>query len=364
MAVDKFNMRPGMDNLTSDGPKILRGASLRCETLTDPAAIERVAPAWNDLLERSRCNRGFSSPIWFLATCKVHPEMSPWLALAWHGERLAGVLPLAVSPEGTAIFPSTRSDYHDVVVADGDTVTSVRLLEYARAGSAPFRRMELKPIRQDSNLASAIDLLNGHERIIAQRIPDQEASYIELASTCSEYLATRSHALRKGVSRATRKAAADGIVMRELTPADFPAQQLASLFFELHYSRFGDQSAFHREPRHAAFVEMALPVLFTERRLHVFVMQRDRRTLALDLCFRGVRSLCTWNGGYPTEAECWSPGRMLLLFGLQRAHELGLEEYDLLRGKQAWKTSWANRNRRLEKIIFDRCLKTRTVADK
>ena len=73
----------------------------------------------------------------------------------------------------------------------------------------------------------------------------------------------------------------------------------------------------------------------------------------IDLLFRGAHSLCAWNGGYPPEVECWSPGRLLLLSGIQRAYQLGLEEYDLLRGNQEWKASWANRSRTVGRIVLD-----------
>jgi CelD/BcsL family acetyltransferase involved in cellulose biosynthesis len=102
------------------------------------------------------------------------------------------------------------------------------------------------------------------------------------------------------------------------------------------------------------FAELALPILFAERRLHILAVQKEQRILALDLLFRGAHSLCAWNGGYPPEAECWSPGRLLLFFGIQRAYQLGLEEYDLLRGNQEWKASWANRSRTVGRIVLER----------
>lgn len=328
---------------------------LHYELLTDLAEAKRLVPLWNELLDRSICNRAFSSPIWFLAACQVQPELAPWLALAWQGESLAGILPLAVNPlTDAAIFPSTRSDYNDIVVADGDAASAAALIEYALSERERFRSLELQAVRQDSNLAAALAVLEIRRKLIVQRIPDHQGSYIALAATRTDYLASRSRVFRKSVNRILRKAAADGVAMRELTPANFPPEELAALFFKLHYSRFGDRSAFRREPRHSEFVELALPALFAERRLHVFVLQKEEKILALDFCFRGVRSLCAWNGGYLPEAACWSPGRLLLLFGMQRVHELGLEEYDLLRGKQAWKATWANRNRSLEKIVLER----------
>jgi len=327
--------------------------SLRYEIVTDLAAAERIVPLWNELLDRSMCNRAFSSPIWFLAACQVQPELAPWLSLAWHGESLAGILPLAVNPvTEAAVFPSTRSDYNDIVVADGDAASAAALIECALSEQGRFRSLELQAVRQDSNLAAALAVLEVRRKLTVRRIPDQEGSYIALAANRADYLASRSRIFRKSMNRILRKAAADGVAMRELTPATFPPAKLAALFFKLHFSRFGDRSAFRREPRHAQFVELALPDLFADRRLHVFVLQKEEKIVALDFCFRGVRSLCTWNGGYLPEAACWSPGRLLLLFGMQRAHELGLEEYDLLRGKQAWKATWANRNRTLERIVI------------
>jgi hypothetical protein len=62
---------------------------------------------------------------------------------------------------------------------------------------------------------------------------------------------------------------------------------------------------------------------------------------------RGVAAngLCTWNGGYAPEAAPWSPGRLLLAAGINKACALGYQEYDLLRGVQDWKARWANRIR-------------------
>lgn len=329
-------------------------APLRSEIITDLTAARRIIPAWNELLDRSKCNRAFSSPIWFMAACQVQPELAPWLVLAWRGESLAGIFPLAIDPSiETAIFPSSRSDYNDIVVAEEDTAVATTLVEHTCLECATLRYLDLRAVRPDSNLMSALALLEPQKKFAARRLPDQEASYIALAASRADYLASKNRIFRKGVSRILRNAAADGVAMRELTPDNFRPEELAALFFKLHFSRFGDGSAFRREPRHSEFVELALPTLFSDRRVHVFVLQKEERILALDFCFRGMRSLCTWNGGYLPEAACWSPGRLLLLFGMQRAHELGLEEYDLLRGKQAWKATWANRNRALEKIVIE-----------
>lgn len=335
----------------SDPPSV-KSPPLRYETVTDLGAAARVLPAWNELLDRSRCNPAFSAPIWFLGACQVQPEFLPWLVLAWRGASLAGVLPLAVKFETReAIFPNSMSNYNDIIVADGDVATAAGLLERVLSEREQFRRLELKYIRQDSNLAAALRILEGRPELADCCLPGPEYSYIALPATRAEYVATRSRSFRKATSRAMRKAAANGLVMQELTPANFPPERLPALFLDLNASRFGERSAFRRVAQNASFSTLALPVLFAERRLHPFAIWKDGRILALDLCFRGERSLCAWNGGYPPEAECWSPGRLLLLAGIERACDLGLEEYDLLRGNQEWKGKWANRSRRLGTIV-------------
>ena len=79
----------------------LNTASLRYEIVTDLAAAERIVPAWNELLDRSTCNRAFSSPIWFLAACQVQPEFSPWLG-ARMARRESGGRPAARGQAGDA----------------------------------------------------------------------------------------------------------------------------------------------------------------------------------------------------------------------------------------------------------------------
>jgi CelD/BcsL family acetyltransferase involved in cellulose biosynthesis len=327
-------------------------SALRYEFVTDLCGAHRIVPAWNQLLDRSRCNSAFSAPIWFLAACEVQPELSPWLGLAWRGASLAGVLPLAINASTReAIFASSMSNYNDAVVAEGDMAPAAGLLERVLAEGERVCRIELKYVRHDSNLAAALSSLDGRREWAGCFLGGPAYSYIALPPTRADYVSSRTYAFRKEVGRVMRKAAANGVVRHELTPADLPPERLPELFLELNLSRFGEKSAFHRVPQNASFCRLALPVLFSERRLHVFAVSKAERILALDLSFRGEGSLCTWNGGYPPEAECWSPGRLLLLAGIECACELGLEEYDLLRGNQEWKRRWANRTRQLGTIV-------------
>jgi CelD/BcsL family acetyltransferase involved in cellulose biosynthesis len=98
------------------------------------------------------------------------------------------------------------------------------------------------------------------------------------------------------------------------------------------------------------FINAALPLLFAERRLRVFALFEERTMLGIDLLMVGANSLCAWNGGFLPEAGRLSPGKLLIAAEIKRAFEIGLEEYDFLRGSHEYKASWANDCRHVRRL--------------
>jgi CelD/BcsL family acetyltransferase involved in cellulose biosynthesis len=64
----------------------------------------------------------------------------------------------------------------------------------------------------------------------------------------------------------------------------------------------------------------------------------------------GSNSLCAWNGGFLSEAEHCSPGKLLINAGIKLACALKLEEYDFARGVEEYKSSWANNTRTIGQL--------------
>src|SRR5947207_602922 len=84
-----------------------------------------------------------------------------------------------------------------------------------------------------TDLAAALHALSGRRELEGCYFSDREYFYIALPPTPAEYLASRSRVFRKGVSRILRRAAAEGLTMNELTPADLPPERLVELFLSL-----------------------------------------------------------------------------------------------------------------------------------
>jgi len=316
---------------------------IRYELLAHSDRVEEIAPAWNDLLDRSPCNRAFSSPVWFMVTCRVQQFFQPRVAIAWRNDCLAGVLPVALDTAQRAVgFPNSMSNYNDVVAAAGDHEIVRGLVEYVRKALCPGIALTLRWLRQESNCIRAIERFE----------KEQDYMFLRLDGGWEGYLASRSRNFRKSVSQALRRAYEADLFVRQLDPREFDPEALPELFLRLHLGRFGEKSAFRVASPNWQFLLQALPTLFRDGRIIAFGLFNAHSCIGIDLSMVGAASLCTWNGGYPKEAERWSPGKLLIVAGIRKAINMGFREYDLLRGAQEWKKHWATNTRAVGRLDY------------
>jgi CelD/BcsL family acetyltransferase involved in cellulose biosynthesis len=322
-----------------------RPADFHCEVLTDLGAVEALAPQWDALLDRSPCNRAFSSPCWFLASCRAMAGRLPYLVVARRGQELAGVLPLWVDAASrTAEFGVLLADYNDVVADPATPDVAAALLAFVTRAPHPFARLLLRRLRPDSCCLQALPRLApaAGRHLLDGRI----CPYVRLPASLAEYLRTRRAKLRKGLRNAANRAARQGAAVRELGPDALPGKALPEVFLRLHHERFGDQSCF-QVPAHRQLVAEVLPRLFAAGRLKVFGLLRGTELLGIDLCPLGPDSLCMWNGGFAREAASWSAGKLLIAAEAACACELGLAELDFLTGVESYKLGWTTHLRGL-----------------
>lgn len=318
------------------------------DTLSD---VEAISGEWDALLDQSSCNRAFSCSKWFLVSCLLNQSITPRVVVARRVDVIAGVFPLVlVNDKGIASFASEMSDYNDIVALEDDDTVLAGLLEYAITNADGYKRVILSRVRSDSNCLRAARALN--PGVDFEEVFTGSTQYVRLPVSYEEYLNTRSGNFRKSLSRAQRNAEKHNLIIRELEPESFPPARLPEVFLSLNLDRWGADS-YYQLLFPQSFVLQLLPELFSERRMRVFALMQEEHLLGLDLCMVGRNSLCTWNGGFLADSERWSPGNLLIAAGIKRAYDLNLEEYDLLRGDESYKTRWANRIRSLGRLEFD-----------
>ncbi|MGH8510063.1 MAG: GNAT family N-acetyltransferase [Gammaproteobacteria bacterium] len=310
--------------------------------VTDLLGVESLAPEWDALLDATPCNRAFSSATWYIAACRAGG--TPLFGVARCGGSLAAVIPLLVREGGAAGFATRLADYHDLIAASGHgSLAEDLLLEVCAAAGGT---LVLEHLRADSLAVMAIRALAHGERLdVRLDLEAHACPYADLSGGYQRYLGTRSRAFRKGLFRAQRKAAAAGLSAREIGPAGAPGGSLVAPFLALHRAR-RERGCFDRED-HCAFLNEALDRLVSGRRMRAFALYDGEAIVAIDLCAVGVESLCSWNGGFLPEYADFSPGTLIFAEEIRIACGEGKREYDLLRGEEPYKASWATASREL-----------------
>jgi CelD/BcsL family acetyltransferase involved in cellulose biosynthesis len=322
------------------------------EVLSEPGAITSLATEWNALLARSSCNRAFSSAQWFLGSCRLAQNVRPYVVVARRGDALVGIFPLILSVAGTvATFPDTESDYNDIVTAPDDVAAMTGLLDYASGPGAPYQRLVLSRLRNDSNCLRAAQILISPGDLCQRYGIETSCPYIHLPSSYDQYLLTRSKSFRTSLRQAHSLAERHDVRVSELQPESFSPDCLVEDFLTLHLERFGESSPL-AAPATQAFVREVFPGLFVDRRLRAFALHEADRIIAMNLCMVGPSSLCLWNGGFTAEAARWSPGKLLISAGIREANAANLTEYDFLRGDEDYKSRWANDTRDIGRLEF------------
>lgn len=326
------------------------GGPVEFQVLTEVPDIAALAPEWDALLERSICNRAFSSSKWFIATCRHNASLQPYVVIARRRAVLAGILPLVLKGEGqVASFPNYLTDYSDIIAAPGDPAVVTALLNYACSFANGYRRVVLSNIRQDSNCLRSLRTIGPHARSEQSFREIVICYYLRLPPSHEDFLRSKGSRFRKRLKRLHCCAQKSNLALRELEPDSFPAQKLPEAFLSLHLHRRNVKSCFE-SPTAQAFVEEVVPLLFEQRSIRACVVAEMDRLIGIDLYTMGSNSLCAWNGGFLSEAEHCSPGKLLIDAGIKLAFALKLEEYDFMRGPEAYKTSWANRSRSIGEL--------------
>ena len=325
--------------------KVGQATGISYQVLRTLRDIEDVSTEWDRLLDQSPCNRAFSCSKWFLASVQIVPSLSPYVILARRGSEIAGILPLVITNDRrTLTFAGEMSDYNDMIARETDQDVLTGLLSYALFSAKGYNRVVLNRVRRDSNCARAV--LGLSPPLDFTFSLKGTARFIRLPSSYEDYLNTRSRNFRKKLIWARRGAENHNLSIRELEPSTFPPSRLAQAFLSLNLERWGTECYYElASPR--AFVLKILPTLFAEQRLRAFALMRGDQLLGLDLCMIGANSLCSWNGGFLSEAGRWSPGTLLMDAGIKHSFSLKLDEYDLLRGDEPYKQRWVNSSREI-----------------
>lgn len=315
---------------------------VHCEVLTDWRDILLLREAWNVLLARSRCNRAFNSAQWYFAVPLILPELSPLLCIARRAGIMQGILPLWRDRCRQEVrFADHFCDHIDIIAADDDWEVMTGLLAFALQEAARYGTLSLRRLKRDSNCVRAACALGFSGQVERGFAPEAagEHAVIDLGKGYEAYLKTLSRKFRLNLNRMRHKAAANGVVVRELQPEDLTPKDLPATFLSLHAARFGEASKLVA-PSGVTWIQHLFPSLFAERRLRVFAVLLADQITGIDLAMVSRSGPYAWNGGFLPEIQQYDPGKLLIDKTVQQCCAESLGEYDLGGFGHQYKAHW------------------------
>jgi CelD/BcsL family acetyltransferase involved in cellulose biosynthesis len=358
-------------------------SELRAEVVShlDPLEAE-----WSALCDEARAGNVFLSPEWLLPWWKQFGEGREPCAIALRdGDRLVGFLPLFREKVRAGGLPVTRvaflgdgatgCDYLDVLAAPGREA-EVREAALAALGEIDWDLCDLDGLWRES--ATALLLAQrfpsvrpvasdaaGLSGTVAPVVRDARLRFvcphIPLAGTWQEFLAGLGR--RENLRRREKWLFRQPGVSIEVARTEEQAAGAVETFLELHRARWSVEGGSDglSDQRHENFHREAVQRLARRGWLRLYTLYAARRPVASVYGIVRGSSFLYYQSGYDPAWAQKSVGLVLLARTVEDAFAEKLEDFDFLRGNEAYKTQWARAERWTIQVRLFRGTRGRTA---
>jgi CelD/BcsL family acetyltransferase involved in cellulose biosynthesis len=233
------------------------------------------------------------------------------------------------------------ADKVDFPVRAGDLAALETLIEqiFTRVDAEVF---DIKGFDESSLSGPALSN-NARPRYRVRRFPRSCSPFLPLPASWDEVLRSRSGNFRKHLRKYRRGLEQRGTVeisrLEKTADADAWIADMIAVNEESWKAERGTNLL--RHPRIRAFVTDLIPALARDELLDLWRLCVDGRAVAYELCFDVGGRIFSYNGSYRREFARVSPGTVLTASVVEAACARGRREYDMLRGRESYKTRWS-----------------------
>ncbi len=342
----------------ADGAGSASAAPLATEVITDPARLEELRGAWDELAVAAR--RPYSSPAWLLSWWRHARPVEARLAtvVSSDGESVVGIAPFwyAGRGPGGAIYSLLGGR---LATPTGPLAAPGREAEVAAATARALANTDPRPvaIRMDRQ-ASEPDwpgLLAGawpgRPPWTYAATPVRAPALVLGGQDWDAWLAAQSKNFRGEARRMRRRLEEAGARFVLVEPQD--AERALRAFVELHGARWsnrGGSNALVRglEPMLADVARELMP----SGRFRFYTIQAEGRIVSVQVMVAAGGELSYWNGGFDEAWAEYSPAFQTLVFAVRDALERRDERLDLGPGVQQYKRRLANDEAWLRDVLL------------
>jgi CelD/BcsL family acetyltransferase involved in cellulose biosynthesis len=324
-----------------------------------PAEFETLRLQWNALVFAAARPNPFLTWEWLQAWLETSSDAgpAPWLLTVWRGHELVGGA--ALCREGKSVrFLAVReldADYTDLLALPECEEVVVEAITRALLGSDDWTRVILEGFSAGAlveRLAQGLARSASCERITCDVCPA-----LELGATWEDVLKRRFDGKRRyNVQREMRLAAGrHALTVRAVKALDELPEAMDTLF-QLHDMRKALQQVRSRfaEGRNAKFHRRVAARFQEAGWLALDVVEQRDRPVAAQYGFRFGRRFWLYQTGLDPRGAAAGAGTFALASRILESANDGLEEFDFLRGDEAYKRLWADRHTALWTVLVFR----------
>ncbi|MDQ3995528.1 MAG: GNAT family N-acetyltransferase [Gemmatimonadota bacterium] len=317
---------------------------------------------WDGLAASLRVPSPFMRWAWHHAWAQSAPsaELQASFAVILHGPEgcLRGLLPLTIRPMQLrrarvraltwAIGGLGCPDHLDIPTApEAELQAAIPLLE-----ALPWDVIVLSAVSEEpTNLAQLTEAF-ARRGYAVRRTPLDACPYVDLPSSWEEYLASLSPTRRQTIRRKERKLMRDYTV----TVTDYAPDRLDEgwrRLCSLHEARWTGAGALG-DPRLRDLLRRFSAELAARGELWLTTLDLDGEPAAAWHGFAWGDTVYFYQGGRDLQRASESVGLVLMGAMIRRAIDRGYRRFDFLRGRDAYKLSWASTERAIYEVLIFR----------
>ena len=331
-------------------------------------SLSEIKGAWNDLLEESISQAPFLAFEYLQAWWETRgggewpQDSEPVIITATKNDQLIGVAPLFFAnnldgrPALMFIGAIEVSDFLDFLVKPSDLSEFLSgLLDFLENSTdlPAWEVLDLHNILEDSPTLPALAAETQRRGWNHEQVRLQPSPFIPLPGDFDAYLAQIDKKQRHEIRRKMRN------VEQSLAEAGYTTVTDAETLTD-ETQAFIDMMA--QDPSKKAFLTEAMVehihntarVMLDKGWLHLAFFTLDGNKAAGNFSFIYNNRLWLYNSAWEWDYREFSPGWVLLTHLLQWANENGIEEFDFMRGDEAYKYKFGGQDRFIYRVLVTR----------
>ena len=330
------------------------------QRIEDPAAFQALREEWDELLAASLADSFFLTWEWLYAWwTHLAGDRRLFLLVARQGGRLVAIAPLSLRARRVAgVLPlrsveflgadRLSSDYLDVIVRRGWEAEAIPALAQYLADAR--LALELASVRRAGCAAAALSRALTQRRWRMLETPTAVCPFIDLSGhTWESYLGTLESKPRNDFLRLLKNLTKKFSVRLEPASSEPQRREFMVHLVRLHNLRWqnlGGSDALHTADL-VAFHDEVSRVTLERGWLRLFVLWLVGQPVASLYGFRYGRTFYFVQTGFDPAYGRHAVGLITVGLTIKSAIAEGAEEYDFLRGDEAYKFRWAREVRHL-----------------